>query len=74
MSAGITLATVYLSIHKPNPRKLLEVSLEHSLCSKGQPDDDLTALLGAAGAYIMTFTPMLLLLRGRTQEDAFVHQ
>lgn len=73
VSAGITWAAVYLSVHEPNPRQLPDGSLEYSVCSWGQPDDDLTALLWAAGAYAVTFTPALLVLRGRTRQDVFAH-
>jgi hypothetical protein len=37
-------------------------------------DEDMTALLWAAGAYVPTFTPTLLLLRGRAQKDAFAQR
>ena len=39
-----------------------------------QPDDELTASLWAAGAYVLTFTPTLLLLRRRFRNNLFQHR
>ena len=68
--AVITWCTVYFSIHQPSYRSAGTGRELIIRCPDGD-DDDLTALLWAAGSYIVTFTPTLLFLHGRTRRDAF---
>jgi hypothetical protein len=56
-------------LHEPNPRTLPDGSFLSVIDAGG--DEDLTASLWAAGAYVLTFTPTLLVLRGRVQKDVF---
>lgn len=70
VSAVLTWAMVYSVIHEPTSRQLPEGSLKYVISCPGD-DDGLTALLGAAGACVLTFTPTFLALRGRVPKDAF---
>jgi hypothetical protein len=70
LSAVVTWLCVYAVIHEPTPRRLPDGSQEFVISCPGD-DDDLTALLWASGAYILTFTPTLLLLQRRTRKDVF---
>ena len=71
VSAAITWAAVYLSIHEPTSRRMPDGSLCFILSYPPGDDDDLTASLWAAGAYVLTFTPTFLLLHVRTRKDVF---
>ena len=73
LAAAVTWVAVYCTLHEPKPRRMPDGSLVFNLCSWGEKDDDLTALLWAAGAYALAFTPTLLVLRGRVQKDVFAH-
>src|SRR5260370_18518628 len=68
--AVLTWAVVYSVIHEPASRQLPDGSLQYVICCPGD-DDDLTALLWAAGAYVLTFTPTLLAFAGQRPKDAF---
>jgi hypothetical protein len=70
MSAVVTWLCVYAVIHEPSSRRLPDGSLEDLILCPGD-DEDLTASLWASGAYILTFTPALLLLQRRTRKDVF---
>jgi hypothetical protein len=69
-SAIIAWSVAFAVLHETNPRTLPDGSLFYVMDHHGQ-DEDLTSLLWAAGAYILTFTPTLLLLRGRVSKDEF---
>ncbi len=69
VSAALTWGVVYLLIHEPTSGRTPHGSWY--VLASPQPDDDLTALFWAAGAYIVTFTPTLLILRGRTPKGLF---
>lgn len=72
-SATLTWGVVYCVLHEPNPRRIPDSSLEYIICGPNE-DDDVTASFWAAGAYVLTFTPAILLLRGRTPKDMFAQR
>ncbi len=74
VSAALTWGAVYSVIHEPTSRRLPDGSTSFVITCPGDDDDDLTALLWAAGAYVLTFTPTLLLLQGRTPKDLFARR
>ena len=74
LTAAVTWVAVYCTLHEPNPRKMPDGSLFYNVCSWSDKDDDLTALLWAAGAYALTFTPTFLMLRGGVPKDVFAHR
>jgi hypothetical protein len=67
---AVTWCAVYFSIHEPRSRRMPDGSISF-IISCPVEDDDLTALLWAGGAYIVAFTPTLLVLRGRASRHAF---
>jgi hypothetical protein len=69
VSAVIAWGVVFGVLHEPNPRTLPDGSFLY-VTDRSQ-DGDMTALLWAAGAFVLTFTPTLLLLQGRAPKDAF---
>jgi hypothetical protein len=74
LTALVTWVAVYCVLHEPNPRRMPDGSLVYNVCSWGEEDHDLTALLWAAGAYALTFTPTFLFLRGRISKDVFAQR
>lgn len=70
VSAVLTWVVAYSVIHEPTSRRQPDGSISFVISCPGD-DDDLTALLWAVGAYVLTFTPTLLLLRGRAPKDVF---
>ena len=72
LSAAFTWIAVYFLIHEPTVGHAGD-GLRYSWVWP-QDDDELTALLWAAGAYVLTFTPTLLFLRGRTRKDVFAQR
>jgi len=68
--AAVTWGAVYCSIHEPRSRHMPDGSISFVVCCPGE-DDDLTALLWAGAAYIASFTPTLLVLRGRVSRHVF---
>jgi hypothetical protein len=73
VSAAITWGAVYYAIHEPSVHQRPDGRIVMVLCGPGD-DDDLTALVWAGGAYVLTFTPTLLLLHGRTPRDVFTQR
>ena len=73
VTATLTWGVAYCVLHEPNPRRMPDGSLEYIICCPGD-DNDLTASFWAAGAYMLTFTPAILLLRGRTPKDVFAQR
>jgi hypothetical protein len=73
VSAALTWIVVYSAIHEPTSGRTPDGFWFVTRCPPGD-DDDLTALLWAAGAYLATFTPTLFILRGRAREDVFKRQ
>jgi len=71
LSAVLTWAVVYIAIHKPTSRRTTEGSILFLISCPGGDDDDLTATISAAGAYVLTFTSTLLFLRGRVPKNVF---
>jgi hypothetical protein len=69
VSAIIAWGVVFAVLHEQNPRTLPDGSFLY-VTDHGR-DEDMTALLWAAGTYVLTFTPTLLLLRGKARKDAF---
>jgi hypothetical protein len=70
LSAAVTGALAYSNIHGRTSRRLPDGSLEEIIACPRQ-DAGTTTLLWAAGAYVLTFTPTLLALRGRALKDPF---
>jgi hypothetical protein len=70
LSAVVAWLCVYAVIHEPASRRLADDSLTFVI-SCPDNDDELTALLWASGAYILSFTPTLLFLQPRMRKDAF---
>jgi len=68
-SAVITWGVAFALIHEPNPRTMPDGSLLW-VTDRGS-DADLTALLWAGGAYVVTFTPVLIFMRGRLPKNVF---
>lgn len=69
-SAAVTWCVVCFSIHKFPPRPGAG-ELVYTRCFDFGDNDEVTALLWAGGAHLVTFTSTLLLLRGPTREDVF---
>ena len=69
VSAAITWGVVFALLNEPNPRSMPDGSVlwvtDHG------SDADLRALLWAAGAYVVTFTPALVLMRRRIWTNVF---
>ena len=69
VSAVITWGVAFVLFHEPNPRTMPDGSFlwvtDHG------SDADLTALLWGAGAYVVTFTPTLFLMRRRILTNVF---
>jgi len=71
-SAALTWFVVFSVVHKSSSGQTHDGIL---FVIAYPPDDDaLTAALWAAGAYFLTFTPALLVLRGRIPRNAFAHR
>jgi hypothetical protein len=68
VSAAITWGVVYVMVCKPNPRTLPN-GFEYLTCQ--EDNAEATAALWAGGAYILTFTPTLLWMRGRIRSNVF---
>lgn len=73
LSAVVVWLCANAALREPPSIPGAEGSLTYVICG---PDSDapLTALLWAAGAYILTFTPTLLLCQRRIRHDAFSRQ
>jgi hypothetical protein len=69
VSAVITWGVAFALMHEPNPPRMPDGS---SLWVTDHGSDaDLTALLWASGAYVITFTPALFFMRGRVPKNVF---
>ncbi len=69
VTAVVTWGVAFALLREPNPRTMPDGSFlwinDHG------SDADLTALLWAAGAYVVTFTPALFLMRRRILTNVF---
>lgn len=72
VSAAVTWMTVYFIIHEFASGRTANTLVY--VTDGSEDDDDLTASLWAAGAYLLTFTPTLLCLQGRARKDAFTQR
>ena len=70
VSAAITWIVVYHALHQPSTLRSADGSILF-LTPCYADDDDLTAAVSATGAYIATFTSIILLLAGRTPKNVF---
>lgn len=70
VSAMLVGLSAYAIIREPASRTGTDRSLTYLICC---PRDDaaMTALLWASGAYMLTFTPTLILCQRRIRKDEF---